>query len=283
VSATKGANPPSNAALIRQKVVTWAQAIVADPVEMALYVPEALSRRHDRENWPATDPAWQDHLHRWMDAAWPCDCEAEALELWDQVLRELRDKGLAVGRYTYGNYSDGDRGLACAAWAAVRHGQPDVVVETGVARGVTSRFILEAMHRNGCGRLWSIDLPDPFGAHQRDDTAQAVPDTCRARWHYIRGSSRRRMAGLLKVLGQVDLFIHDSLHTARNVTYEMNQIARVLAPSGLMIIDDIEMQDAFNGFASAHDDFHTLRCPAADGKGSFGLARRKPPTVHLGD
>ena len=33
------------------------------------------------------------------------------------------------------------------------------VVETGVAHGVTSRFILEALERNGRGFLWSIDLP----------------------------------------------------------------------------------------------------------------------------
>jgi hypothetical protein len=33
------------------------------------------------------------------------------------------------------------------------------LVETGVAHGITSRFVLEALQRNGGGRLWSIDVP----------------------------------------------------------------------------------------------------------------------------
>jgi hypothetical protein len=37
--------------------------------------------------------------------------------------------------------------------------ETEKVVETGVAHGVTSRFILEALSRNGDSHLWSIDLP----------------------------------------------------------------------------------------------------------------------------
>jgi hypothetical protein len=35
------------------------------------------------------------------------------------------------------------------------------VIETGVAPGVTSRIIFEALQQNGLGYLWSIDLPHP--------------------------------------------------------------------------------------------------------------------------
>ena len=34
------------------------------------------------------------------------------------------------------------------------------MVETGVAHGVSSWTILNAMHRNGKGKLYSIDLPN---------------------------------------------------------------------------------------------------------------------------
>ena len=40
----------------------------------------------------------------------------------------------------------------------VRMADPEIMVETGVARGVSSWTILNAMHRNGKGKLYSIDL-----------------------------------------------------------------------------------------------------------------------------
>ena len=42
----------------------------------------------------------------------------------------------------------------------VRKYRPSLVVETGVAQGVSSRFILEALKDNGEGKLISIDLPN---------------------------------------------------------------------------------------------------------------------------
>jgi hypothetical protein len=50
--------------------------------------------------------------------------------------------------------------MARTAWTVVRHLRPERVVETGVARGVTTAVLLQAMERNGYGALWSIDLPD---------------------------------------------------------------------------------------------------------------------------
>ena len=54
---------------------------------------------------------------------------------------------------------DGDRAQAEAIWCLVAHLRPATVVETGVAHGLTSRVILEGLHRNGNGHLWSVDLP----------------------------------------------------------------------------------------------------------------------------
>jgi hypothetical protein len=54
---------------------------------------------------------------------------------------------------------DADPVMARSLWCAVCHLQPRSMVEAGVARGVTSWIILEAVAGNGAGRLWSIDLP----------------------------------------------------------------------------------------------------------------------------
>ena len=45
-------------------------------------------------------------------------------------------------------------------YAAVRARKPSVVVETGVAAGLSSACILAGLQRNGMGELYSIDLPN---------------------------------------------------------------------------------------------------------------------------
>ena len=42
----------------------------------------------------------------------------------------------------------------------VRCAKPAFMIETGVAHGVSSWTILNAIHKNGYGKLYSIDLPN---------------------------------------------------------------------------------------------------------------------------
>ena len=68
------------------------------------------------------------------------------------------------------------------------------------------------MEHNGYGTLWSIDLPDLRLAWQ-GGLSLAVPAELRTRWTYVRGSSRRLLPAVLADLGQIQLFLHDGLHT----------------------------------------------------------------------
>lgn len=65
--------------------------------------------------------------------------------VWAAALDDLRNCGLRWGRGAYGGWDDGDIRLGRLAWMVTRHLRPDVVIETGVARGLTTRLILEAM------------------------------------------------------------------------------------------------------------------------------------------
>jgi hypothetical protein len=69
---------------------------------------------------------------------------------------------------------------------------------------------------NGAGHLWSIDLP-PLARDLRRQVGIAVSKDSSDRWTYIHGLSRQRLPGLLSELGQIDLVVHDSLHSERNV------------------------------------------------------------------
>lgn len=79
-----------------------------------------------------------------------------------------------MSRGAFGGWDDGDARLGRLAWCLTRHLRPEFVVETGVARGLTTRVILEAMDRNGRGRLWSIDLPPLIAQELWEETAAAV-------------------------------------------------------------------------------------------------------------
>jgi hypothetical protein len=215
------------------------------------------------------DPQWEEHLHERLGCAWPCAEAKEFDAVWSDVLGSLERQGLAVGRGTYGGWDDGDRGLARVVWCLARHLPAKSVVETGVARGITSRVILEALARNGGGRLSSIDLPALDTAFHAEIGA-AVPAELRGGWTYVNGTSRSRLPGLLGELGEIDLFVHDSSHTARNLRFELQQAWGALR-RGAAVADDIERNDAFGKFTRAHPEAASFVAAADDSGAQFGV------------
>ena len=213
--------------------------------------------------WPPcpyeVDENWEQMLHEFTGSPWPCPVSDDFWELWSRVMGSFEGKGIQLGRGAFGGWGDGEPGLVRAVWCLAHHLRPAKVVETGVARGITSRFILEALARNGAGHLWSIDLlprhRDLNAQEHRDLNAQigsAVPDGLRNRWTYVRGSSRRRLGGLLSQLEEIDLFIHDSRHTTPNLLFELNHAWEALKPGGALVADDIDLNCGFHSFIDAH-------------------------------
>lgn len=134
--------------------------------------------------------------------------------------------------------------LARCCYLVCRLLEPDVVVETGVAYGVSSAFILRALEENGRGSLYSVDLP-PLRREVDRFWGIAVPDALKGRWNLHRGSSRRVLPELLGELGSVDLFVHDSLHTYRNMRREFEAVWPDLRTGGVILADDVERNRAF--------------------------------------
>lgn len=146
------------------------------------------------------------------------------------------------------------------------------MIETGVAQGISSRVALEVLAENDCGHLWSIDLPHPLNHKLHGQTGAAVTDSCRSRWTYIEGESEKMLPPLVKQVGNVELFIHDSLHTAKNTLFEMEQAASIMPPGGVMLVDDIRGHGGFSTFARRHPEFKTMLCSTADRAAGFGMA-----------
>ncbi len=146
-------------------------------------------------------------------------------------------------------------------YVAVRALQPTVVVETGVAAGLSSACILAALKKNGAGELHSIDLPDQENAYfpalgvdpiailpQGKAPGFLVPETLRSRWHLHLGDTREVLPKLLSGLRAVDIFLHDSEHTYQAMTFEYETVWSHLRPGGLLLSDDVSWNTAFPDF-----------------------------------
>jgi predicted O-methyltransferase YrrM len=254
---------------------------------------EVWSRAVDKFHWglewwrpecryePVKD--WDRRLHESLGAEWPCPTCAPFGELWTTIIQELTATGMRVGPLSFGPWNDGDAAFVRAVWSLVRHLRPERVVETGVAHGLTSRFILEAIVSNGTGHLWSIDLP-PLDRDLRKQVGIAVGEDLSKHWTYVRGSSRQQLPGLLSRLGQIDMFIHDSLHTERNVRFEVDSAWARLRPGGAVVVDDIDVNRAFRSFNETVPGQPNLVCEAEpitpdhrrfNNKGLFGILLKR--------
>ena len=257
-----------------QKLARLLRTAAGDPLTVIRALPGEFRQRYGKEQYAesqVTDDCVE-QLHRLLGAPWPCPEGPKVDELLAGIRALLEAKGLGFGRDTYGWYADADPLLCRAVWCAVVHTRSDVVIETGVAHGVTSRIVLEALARNDHGHLWSIDLPFPFDHRLHAQTGMAVTDDCRGRWSYLEGSSRQRLPPLVTEIGHVDVFIHDSLHTAKNTVFEMEQAAAAMPPGAVLLIDDIRMHRGFAIFARRHPDYQTIVCRHLDRIGMFGIA-----------
>jgi len=141
----------------------------------------------------------------------------------------------------------------------VRELKPEIVIETGVHRGVSSLFILQAMEDNNKGTLYSIDLP--FAEYETDTKGPTksflplekvgvcVNKELRKRWNLILGDSKKELPKLISSIKSLDIFLHDSKHTYEHMLWEFETIWPALKENGILISDDINWCNAFDDFA----------------------------------
>ena len=129
--------------------------------------------------------------------------------------------------------------------------KPKIIVETGVASGASSSFLLKALQKNNSGHLHSIDLPaspenDPdVRLPEHKKPGWLVDDELRNRWTYHEGKSSDLLQPLLEKVGETDVFIHDSLHTYENMKFEYITAWPFIKNNGFLASDDIKWNPAF--------------------------------------
>ena len=136
--------------------------------------------------------------------------------------------------------------LGTVLYTLCRKVKPDVVIETGVASGVSSSYILCGLHENNNGVLYSIDL-----SWREGQSGWLVPDYLRYRWQLIMGRSSDKLPPLLGGLKTIDIFLHDSEHTYQNMLFEYQAAWTHLRPGGLLLSHNIDTNNAFPDFCES--------------------------------
>lgn len=151
------------------------------------------------------------------------------------------------------------RGRALFLYAAVRLTRPSVVVETGCYTGWDSAMLLQALHNNGHGHLYTIDLPAQERRFSQIGPCSSlpsgmpigflVPPAFKDRWTLTVGDVREELEPLLASLQQVDFFYHDSDHSYGHMMWELATVWPHLGPGAVAVADDISWTTAFWDFA----------------------------------
>lgn len=168
------------------------------------------------------------------------------------------------------NYRDRE-GYRLMLHLLVRKWKPDVVIETGVARGLSSAYMLAAMRENNHGRLISIDLPPEDASvsdeKKKDDPqylledgqrhldyeiGHFVPEDLRDRWTLVLEDSMVALPRILEEEKQIDFFYHDSLHTNEHMRFEYETSWPYIKDGGLLLSDDVLWSNAFHDFSKKH-------------------------------
>ena len=100
---------------------------------------------------------------------------------------------------------------------------------------------------------------------------------------YISGSNRR--GELLFHLAQIDLFIHDSLHSERNVRFDLDRAWAAMAAKGALLVDDVDGNWGFRSFTLAFPGQQSMIGESEplrpdlrrfNKKGLFGIVLKQP-------
>jgi hypothetical protein len=134
-------------------------------------------------------------------------------------------------------------------YAVVRALAPDSIVETGIANGVSSSYLLLALQKDRRGRLHSIGFADPAYLPSGKDPGWLVPPWLRAPWQIHLGDVRAILPSLFGQLGSIGVFIHDRLHTYERMMWEFETAYPHLLSGGLLLSDDGLWNNGFHDFA----------------------------------
>lgn len=160
-----------------------------------------------------------------------------------------------------------DESEAKFLYGVVRKIKPEIFVETGVANGDSSFFILSAIKKNKIGKLISIDVNNNVG--------NRVPKDLRKAWELkiLQRNFSNNFKSILSSLPKVDIFLHDSDHSYEWQMLEYTTALNKLNKKGLLLSDDIDGSYALIDLIRANPNKYKVFTLVTNRK-VFGIIRK---------
>lgn len=117
--------------------------------------------------------------------------------------------------------------------SVILHLKPKIVLETGVAAGLSSSLILKALaNLPGKGKLVSVDITEKCG--------ELIPTELKKLWELkiLKGRKDSAFQSLIENLESCDLFIHDSDHSLTWQNFEISTVLQRFPLIRVIIVDD---------------------------------------------
>lgn len=138
------------------------------------------------------------------------------------------------------NYEIGDESSKLL-YMLVRLTSPESVVETGVANGVSTFFILNALKKNATGKLTSIDISY--------NVATFLNNEEKMRWELkvldTKVNLRKQFKEILAAVENLSIYLHDGDHSYLWQQMEYNLAYAKLRCGGILLSDDVDSSFAF--------------------------------------
>ena len=188
-----------------------------------------------------------------------------------ESLSEDVSRRYALRKLTFPEYYKVGDSSSLLIYALIRLLEPRTVLETGVANGHSTYYILNALSKNGKGELWSTDIDlDVGGLFDREE------EICK-RWHFELIDERNSISSFRNVLNKmskIDLFIHDSGdHNYKLQWSEYHSVLQSMADDSLLASDDVNNSYAFIDFV------HQMN---ADGAYLLDIGKTREPAKLFG-
>ena len=152
---------------------------------------------------------------------------------------------LKINDFKFPRSFDSGENLARLLFALIKLGNPNLVVETGVANGFSTKVILKALEGSR-GVLHSFDVnPETEFVHQKSINWM---------WHKLdfRNPERDLKFQVSQLKESVDIWLHDSDHSKYWQTFEFRLASNHMSSKGILISDDIEDSSAWSILFNNH-------------------------------
>jgi len=204
--------------------------------------------RYDYAKWLFRRYRQNDPLRFLQSLGIELDLALDKFDRWRECLQDVVENVQSENSGQGGiSFDDG-----LVLYGLARALRPDVIIETGVAAGVSTSFFAAALVENRRGQVFSIEMPPERTARTLADGSHyawrelgvgwAIPPVIKRsigeRHELILQDVRVALPNVLRSLTHVDIFFHDDLHVPDHMLWEYESVWPRLCPGGVLLSDD---------------------------------------------